>query len=247
MENAPLISLSRAIALMNEMNVVANNMANLNTVGYKSEKVLFEEFMMPAASDASMPAGDQQVVYTQDWASIHDFSPGAFHQTDNTLDVALNGDGFLTVNTPSGPRYTRNGELHIDNSGTLVNVDGFPIAAETGEFTFEPGETDIKFGADGSILSSAGNKGKLALASFASPQVLEREGANLFRLNDPTAVQADTSTRIVQGSVESSNVSGVSEMSNMIRVTRAYELVSQFIQEQDQLKQTAIQRLGNLA
>lgn len=247
MENAPLISLSRAIALMNEMDVVANNMANLNTAGYKSEKVLFEEFMMPAAADEGMPAGDQQVAYTQDWASIHDFTAGAMRQTGNPLDIALEGDGFLTIDTPAGPQYTRNGELHIDNNGTLVNVDGFPVASDGGTITFEPTETDISIAPDGTVFSSAGNKGKLALASFQSPQVLDRAGDNLFTVNQAGAAHADTTTRVHQGALEASNVSGVTEMSNMIRVTRAYELVSQFIEQQDQLKQTAIQRLGNLA
>jgi flagellar basal-body rod protein FlgF len=247
MENAPLVSLSRAIGLMNEMDVVANNMANLNTTGYKSEKVLFEQYMMPAAADEGMPAGDQQVVYTQDWASIHDFSGGAMRQTGNPLDVALEGDGFLTINTPAGPQYTRNGEMHIDNNGTLVNVDGFPVASDGGTITFEPTETDISIAADGTVFSSAGNKGKLALASFASPQVLDRVGNNLFSVNNAGTALQDTTTRVHQGSLEASNVSGVTGMSDMIRVTRAYELVSQFIQQQDQLKQAAIQRLGNLA
>ena len=100
MENAQLVSLSRQIALQRQMDVVANNVANLNTTGFKAETVLFEQYDMPVAADNEF-AGSKTVAYTQDWATIHDMANGALQQTGNPLDIGLSGPGFLTVQTPA--------------------------------------------------------------------------------------------------------------------------------------------------
>lgn len=243
MENAQLIGLSRQIALERQMDVVANNIANINTSGFKSEAMLFEEYLMPVAADRDFAYPDQRLSYTQDWATIHDFTNGAIAQTGNTFDIALNGDGFLTVQTADGERYTRTGELKVDNTGLLVTNDGHAVLSEGGTIRFEPSETDIIFGSDGSILSSAGSKGRLRIVSFESPQQLSRQGGGLFAGEGGTL---DFETQVVQGAVERSNVSGVREMANMIRVNRSYQMLTQIMDRQDELRSTAIQRLGNL-
>ncbi len=246
MENAPLIGLSRQIGLQKQMEVVANNLANINTIGFKAEKVLFEDYVMPVASDEVFPAGSREVHYTEDWATLHDFQPGAFDQTDGSFDVALDGPGFLTVQTQNGPAYTRNGALHLDASGTLVTVDGDPVLASGGTVTFAPGETDIRIGKNGAILSSAGNKGRLDIIEFDNPQTLTHLGNSLYQATAADAGHAATKTVAHQGMVERSNVSGVSETAEMIRINRAYELVAQYIKRQDELRRTAIRRLGDV-
>lgn len=246
MQNAPLISLSRQIALQRQMDVVANNLANINTAGYRGERILFEQYMMPAANGDGFPTGHQEVAYTHDWATMQDTSPGSLQQTGNPLDVALEGPGFLTVQTAAGPRYTRNGALHIDPQGTLVTADGDPVLSQGGPVTFQPSETDITFGIDGSILSSAGTKGRLQVTEFANVQGLTRQGDTMFADPNNTGTPA-TQTRVHQGMIEKSNVSGVTEMTNMIRVNRAYQMVAQIMQRQDELKQSAIRQLGNLS
>ena len=243
MENAQLISLSRQIALQRQMNVVANNMANINTSGFKSEMLLFEEYEMPVARDQNWAPADQFLSYTQDWATIHDYSAGALHVSGNTFDVALQGDGFLAVETPDGERYTRNGEFKLDNTGKLVTNDGHPVLSEGGHITFSASDTDISIDSEGNILTSAGNKGRLKLVAFESPQALSREGSNLFFGENPVQ---DQTTRVIQGSLERSNVSGVTEMANMIRVNRAYQSLSQIMQRQDDLRRSAIQKLASL-
>lgn len=243
MENAQLIGLSRQIALQRQMDVVANNMANVNTTGFKNEVLLFEEFVMPTARDNDFATSDQPLSYTQDWATIHDLTGGAIQQTGAPLDVALEGDGFFTVMTPEGPRYTRNGEFKLDATGKLVNNEGNPVMSEGGGIQFSASETGISIGLDGTVLSSAGNKGRLAIVSFDDPQMLKRTGANLF---SGDGALPDHTTRAVQGAVERSNVSGITEMSNMIRVNRAYQTLAQIMQRQDELRRTAIQRLGDL-
>ena len=246
MENAPLIGLSRQIALRRQLDVVANNLANINTVGFKSEKMLFEDFMRTPASAETFPPADQDVHFTADWATLHDFKPGPIVQTGGLFDVALDGPGFLTVQTPNGPAYTRNGALHLDAAGTLVTSDGDPVLSEGGPVTFAANETDIRFGPDGAILSSAGNKGRLAVVEFANPQSLSHLGSSLYEANAADPGQAATTTRVHHGMLEHSNVSGVAETAEMIRITRAYESVAQFIKRHDDLRSTAIRKLGEL-
>ncbi len=243
MDNAQLISLSRQVALQRQMDVVANNMANINTTGFKSEDMLFEDYMMPGAKDNNFAGADRNVHYTQDWSTIHDMTDGPIESTGNQLDVALNGPGFLSVQTSAGERYTRNGSLTIDNTGTLVDLDGNPVLGDSGPLHFDASDTDISITDNGSIVTNNGAKGKLKVSEFADPQVLAREGNNYY--SGPAGTPA-TTTRVVQGSIERSNVSGVTEMVNMMRVERAYQTIANMMQQQDDMHQTAVQRLGDV-
>ena len=241
-ENAQLISLSRQIALQRQMDVVANNMANINTTGFKGEQILFEEYVMPVARNQDFPSLDQPLSYVQDWATMHDLAAGAMVQTGSELDVGLNGPGFFAVQTPAGERYTRAGAFQLSANGTLVDTNGNAVMGERGPIQFGPEETGILIGADGSVSSSAGPRGRLRLVEFANAQELVREGNNLFSGGTPAlAIQ----TRAMQGFIEKSNVAGVSEMAEMIRVTRAYESAASLAQKQDDLRRSAIQRLGD--
>lgn len=243
MENAQLIGLSRQIALQRQMDVVANNIANINTTGFKSEQLLFQEYLMPVARDRDFAYPDQPLSYTEDWTTIHDMSVGALVQTGNPLDLALQGEGFLAVQTPEGERYTKSGSLAIDATGYLVDLSGNQVLGDGGPIQFSASETDIMIGEDGSISSSAGLKGKLKLVEFEDPQAAERQGINLWSGGSPVAA---TATRVMQGAIEKSNVSGVGEMTEMIRVQRAYESVASLLSKQDEQRRTAIQKLGNL-
>lgn len=241
-ENAQLIGLSRQIALQRRMDVVANNMANINTTGFKGEQILFEEYVMPVARDRDFPTIDQPLSYVQDWATVHDMAGGAIVQTGNEFDVALNGEGFFAVQTPAGERYTRAGAFQLSAGGTLVDASGNPVLGQGGPIQFGPEETGILIASDGTVSSSAGAKGRLRLVEFDNVQATTREGNNLWAGGTPVAA---TNTRVMQGSIEKSNVSGVSEMAEMIRVTRAYESAANLAQKQDELRRSAIQRLGD--
>lgn len=244
MENAQLIGLSRQVALQRQMDVVANNIANLNTTGFKAEQLLFEEYLMPVARDRGFAFTDQRLSFTEDWATIHDMSTGAITDTGNPLDVALQGEGFLTVQTAAGERYTKSGSLAIDATGTLVDLQGNPVMSELGPIHFTATETDISITADGTIATNEGIKGKLRVVEFADPQGATREGNNLWAGGEP---QAAVATRVVQGAVEKSNVSGIAEMTEMIRVQRAYQSAASMQEKQDDMRRNAIQRLGSLA
>jgi flagellar basal-body rod protein FlgF len=244
LENAQLIGLSRQMALQRHMDTVANNIANINTTGFKAEQLLFEEYKMPVASHGDFSGEDRTLSYVQDWATVQDFSTGAMVQTDAPLDLAITGDGFFTVQTAAGERWTRSGSFQINNAGTLVDLSGNPVMGVGGQIQFGPDETDIKIASDGTISSSAGVKGQLRVVEFEEVQALIREGNNLFSGGTPGP---NVGSKVLQGFTERSNVSGVSEMSEMIRVTRAYESIASLGQKQDDLRRDAIKRLGSLS
>ena len=244
MENAQLIALSRQLALQKQMEVVANNVANINTTGFKAEMLLHEEFLMPVARDQDFPTADQELSFTQDWATVHDLAPGSIVQTGNPLDVALSGDGFLVVDTPDGERWTRAGALQLSADGTLVDLDGNPVMGDGGPISFDAGDTNISIDSSGAVSTRAGAKGRLRIVEFANPQELMRVGSNLFAGGTP---EAATSTRVAQGAIEKSNVNGVTQIAEMIRVQRSYESVTNILQRQDDIRREAINTLGSLS
>jgi flagellar basal-body rod protein FlgF len=151
----------------------------------------------------------------------------------------------MTVSTPNGDRYTRSGSLAINAQGTLVDLSGNPVMSTSGQVHFDSADTDITISKDGTISTSQGQKGKLAIVEFPNPQVqLTREGNNLW---SGTGGQPPTDTSVVQGSIERSNVSPVTEMAQMIRVQRAYEQLADLMSRQDDLRNSAVQKLGQLA
>lgn len=251
MENTLLVGLSRQTLLERQLDVVANNIANVNTTGYKADSSLFEEFLTSGAHEDNFVGADRRVSYVQDRATYRDFSQGAADQTKNPLDLAIDGSGFLVVQTPAGERYTRDGGLQLNNQGQLVTVAGNPVLGTSGPIVFQPTDHDINVAPDGTITVVTGTsnvdsvRGKLRLVSFADAQKLLKEGANLYSAGDGAA-QPDATSVVQQGFIEKSNVSAVSEMSRMIEVTRAYTQISTLLQQQSDLHKTAIQQLADV-
>jgi flagellar basal-body rod protein FlgF len=251
MENALLVGLSRQTLLERQLDVVANNIANVNTTGYKADSSLFEEFLTSGAHEDNFVGADRRVSYVQDRATYRDFAQGAADQTKNPLDLAIDGSGFLVVQTPAGERYTRDGGLQLNNQGQLVTVAGNPVLGASGPIVFQPTDHDINVTSDGTITVVEGNsnvdsvRGKLRLVSFADAQKLLKEGANLYAAGEGAA-QPDAKSVVRQGFIEKSNVSAVAEMSRMIEVTRAYTQISTLLQQQSDLHKTAIQQLAEV-
>jgi flagellar basal-body rod protein FlgF len=252
MENTLLIGLSRQVALERQIDVVANNVANVNTNGFKSDQSLFEEYLMPVAHQDNFIGRDRRLSYVQDRATFHDFAQGPTHETNTPLDVAIDGSAFLVVQTPGGERYTRDGSLHVNSTGQLVNSGGFPVIGANGPIQMQQTDHDVTISADGTITVLEGAntridsvRGKLRLVKFADPQKLLKEGANLYSANG-MAPQVDTAARVQQGFIEKSNVNSVVEMSRMISVTRAYTQISALLQQQSDLRRTAIEKLADV-
>ncbi len=241
MENTLLIGLSRQVALARELDVIANNMANVNTNGFKARSSLFAEYVMPTASAEEFPAPDRSLSYVIDDGTPIDFRSGALERTGNPMDVAIQGEGFFVVETPGGERFTRNGALQLDQEGRLVTSDGWPILSEDGPVAFGPEETGIAIAADGSISTDQGARGRLRVVQFENPQLLRNEGANVFASEEPALPAI---ARVESGVIERSNVNAVLEMSRLMEVSRSYTSVANTLQRLGELQRTAIQRLG---
>ena len=252
MENTLLVGLSRQMVLERQMDVVANNVANVNTTGYKADRSLFQEFLTSGAHEDNFLASDRRVSYVQDRATFHDFSQGAAEETKNPLDVAIDGGGFLVVQTPAGERYTRDGALQINNQGQLVTASGNPVLGNAGPIVFQPTDKQVSIASDGNVTVLEGTnridsvRGKLRVVSFAQAQSLQKEGSNLYSAGAGIAVQPDTTSKLRQGFVEKSNVNSVLEMSRMIEVTRTYTQISNLLQQQSDLRRSAIQQLAEV-
>ncbi len=244
MENALLIGLSRQVALGRELDVIANNMANVTTNGFKARSSRFREYLMPVASAESFPRPDRRLSYVIDAGTPLDIRSGAIEHTGNPLDVAIKGDAFLAVQTPAGERYTRNGALEIDAQGQLVTSDGHTVLGDNGPITFTPQESGFEIAPDGTVTSNQGQRGRLRLVRFDNPQTLHNEGANL--LSAPNAGQpAGATSRLEPRAIERSNVRPVVEMSRLIEVNRSYSSVAGMVGRMDELRRTAISRLAD--
>ena len=254
MENTLLVGLSRQVALERQIDVIANNMANVNTTGFKSEKSLFEQFLLTNANDQNFQGTDQRVSFVQDRGTWHDFAQGPTQRTGNPLDVVIDGNGFIAVQAPGGAeRYTRNGALQVNNAGQLVTSDGNPVLGTSGPITLQPGDSEITIADDGTVtVRENGNtkvdsiRGKIRLVSFDQPQLLTKAGGSLFAAPATQTAQPATNSRLIQGAVEGSNVSAVGEMTKMVEVMRTYTNIASLLQQQNDLQKTAIERLADV-
>jgi flagellar basal-body rod protein FlgF len=252
MENTLLVGLSRQMVLERQMDVVANNVANINTNGFKADRSLFEEYLRSPAHEDNFQRSDRRVSFVQDRATFKDFSAGNTELTKNPLDVSIDGKGFIAVQTPAGERYTRDGSLQINNQGQLVTAGGNPVLGTSGPIVFQPTDKEISIAADGNVTVLEGTgridsvRGKIRLVSFADAQKLVKEGSNLYSAGTGVAAQPDITSRVRQGFIEKSNVNSVHEMSRMIEITRTYTQISALLQQQSELHKSAIEKLADV-
>jgi flagellar basal-body rod protein FlgF len=251
MENALLVGLSRQMALGHELDVIANNVANIDTTGYKSDNAQFGEYLMPRASDQTFSGSDRRISFVQDRATWIDMSPGAVQHTGNPLDVAIDGNAFLVVQTAQGQRYTRNGSLAINGSGQLVTSAGDQVVGDAGPITFQSTDHDVVISSNGIITVREGNstadasRGKLQLVTFDQPQTLQKDGGSTFTAPDGIAsTPAGPNIRVVQGAIEKSNVNGVTAMARLIEITRSYTDIANILQQQSDQRKNALAQLS---
>jgi len=251
MENALLIGLSRQMALSHELDVVANNIANVNTTGFKADNASFSEFLMTKARDNDFGGKDKRLSFVQDRNTWIDLSQGALERTGNPLDVAIDGKGYLVVQTPRGQRYTRNGALSINASGQLVTSDGNQVLGTSGPITFQSSDHDVSISPSGIITVREGtstvdaSRGQLQIVAFDRPRQLQKDGGSTFMA--PAGVNpnpAPQGTRVVQGAIEKSNVHAVAEMARMIEITRSYSDIANILQQQSDLRRNSLQQLA---
>lgn len=244
MENTAFVALSRQSTLQRQMEVIANNIANMNTSGFKGEKMLFREHLVTSRGGEQI-LGDK-LHYVSDVATVRDMSEGPLQATGNPLDVAIRGKGMLAVETPEGERYTRNGSLQLDAEGNLVTQQGFKVLDDGGK-PIQTGPADTKFsiGRDGTISSENARLGKLKVVEFDNPNALQMIAGGLYFADQPA--KAAEAPEVVQGMVEGSNVEPIIEMTRMLEMNRAYVGVKQMIDQEDERIKKMVQEYGRVA
>lgn len=197
----------------------ANNIANATTVGYKAERLLYSTF----ESAQKGQSDKQNLVAGVLTSGGTDFSTGSFNQTGRSLDVAIEGDAFLQIQTERGVRYTRAGNLSLNNSGQLVTKNGDLVVGQRGPITV-PAGGELSIGQDGTLSVKGENFDKLKLARFENPaSALIKEGDSLFMETGQEKPLEAVNSTVVQGSLESSNINSISEMVAMINNNREFD------------------------
>jgi flagellar basal-body rod protein FlgG len=239
------------------LDVIANNLANVNTAGFKKSRAEFQDLLYetirpagtPSSQDSEVPAGIQLGHGTRPSTVLKIFSQGNMENTQNELDLAIEGDGFFQITLPNGEiAFTRDGAFKLDSDGRMVNSDGFALEPE---ITIPSDALSISVGLDGTVsVLQAGETapseiGTIELARFINPAGLISMGKNLFMTSEASGDEMtgtageDGLGTLAQGFLEMSNVSVVDEMVNMITAQRAYESNSKAIQAADEMLQLA--------
>jgi flagellar basal-body rod protein FlgF len=240
METPTYIVLSRELGLERQMAVVANNLANVNTDGFKAEGMVFSEYLIRAEKPTKLS-------YTQDFASYHDLREGNMKTTGNDLDVAIQGDGYFVLETPDGPRYTRNGHFQLNAASELVNSSGFRVMAGGAAVVINPEDGVINIAADGTISADrtqGGNTpviyGRLDVVDFAGNNPLKPGNGQVFGSDEaPVAVTTDK-FKVQQRMLEGSNVESIREMTSMIWVQRNYQSAQKFLESEHERMRRAV-------
>ena len=237
MENTGYIALSRQMTLRREMDVIANNMANLNTPAYKGQSMLFVEYLDTTDSGEKMS-------FVQDISLVRNLTEGQMTTTENPLDLAISGDAYFEVETPVGPRYTRNGTFQLNADGELVTSGGLQVLGDGGTpITLPPNSRDITITRDGTISTNLGPAGRLRLVRFEDEQAMVKMANGLYDADGQDAVPAED-VEVLQGMIEGSNVQGILELTRMIETVRSYSNAGRMVNDEHERLRRAIQSLG---
>lgn len=240
------VLLSHEQALRRRMDVVANNMANVSTTGFKRELPMFHE--MVRQSEGAGPAEARKVSFVLDRGAVHDTRAGAFQPTGNPLDLMIDGRGYLSVQLPDGgTAYTRAGSLKLLDDGRLATAAGLPVLGEGGQPVTVPPDAAGRLALlpDGTLAAPEGPVGRLTVTAFTDESVLSPRGDNLFDAAEPGRELPAAETRLKAGGLEGSNVQPIAETTQMIEVLRAYQTSQRLNADIADLRKRAIDRLGS--
>lgn len=241
---------SGMVAEMLRTDTIANNLANVNTNGYKKDIAVTQSFgdlLMSKIEGKETPTevgGVGTGAYVAEVAPT--FTAGAYRDTGNPLDVAIEGAGFFTVQTPQGIRYTRDGSFSFDAEGYLVTHDGYQVLGEQGPIQ-NTGKINQTFVIDqsGQVFAGKNLLDRLKVVGFPDSSTLQKEGNSLWQATS-TGQDLGEATKLRQGSLESSNVNPIGEMVNLITATRAYEINQKIIQTQDDSLSKSVNDVGRV-
>jgi flagellar basal-body rod protein FlgF len=242
MDNALYVGLSRQLTLRRELDVVANNIANANTTGFKVEDLMVRT---EQAKPAKTLDGGAPVKFVLDSGVARDFTQGPMAKTGGDFDLAIEGQGFFRVQTAAGDRYTRDGRFTTNPEGQLVTQGGHPVLDEGGgPLNIDPTLGPVSIGKDGIVTQGAIRVGRIAVVRPDNLASMAKDGDNLYRNTTNANLQPAPDAVVHQGMLESSNVQSVIEITKLIQVQRAYESVSRMMDNTSELSRTAVERLG---
>lgn len=228
-------TLSRQQGLMREMRMIANNIANQATTGYRQQGVIFSEYVRRTDEAGSVSMSAAQVRDSS-------FAQGGLTRTGGQLDLAIEGEGFFLVQTPQGERLTRNGAFATSSAGDLVTQDGHPVLDAGGAPVFIPPDaTDLAIAQDGTVSNNGAPIGQVGIVSPLDRGAMIREGGVLFRAEQ--GYEPAQAPRVMQGFVENSNADPILQIARMIEVQRAYEMGQNFLQREDDRLRGAIKAI----
>ncbi|WP_374652639.1 flagellar basal-body rod protein FlgF [Dongia sp.] len=240
METPTYIVLSRQLGLSRQMDVVANNLANTNTPGFKAEGMVFSEYLIKAEKPVKLS-------YVQDLASYRDMREGNIQTTGNDLDVAIQGKGFFVVQTTDGPRYTRNGRFQLNAAGEIVTSGGFRVLAGGAPLIVNTDDGPITVASDGTVSADrtqGGNTpviyGKLDVVTFNDDSKLTPDGSSMFASEEAPAQATVADFKVQQRMIEGSNVESIREMTSMIWVQRNYQSAQKFLEGEHERMRRAV-------
>lgn len=241
MENTLLIALSHQAALRRRLEVIANNVANMNTTGFKSEQPMFAEVLVKSRGGET--ARGDTLSFVLDQATRRDTTAGPLIATGNPLDVAIVGDGYFVVMTPTGEHVTRQGRFRLDDIGQLVTEHGHPVMAEGDQpILLGPEDADIAISRNGVVSSENGELGRLRIVGFDNEQTLRLVEGGLLMAEAPGEdLQAP---EVAQGMLEGSNVEPIREITRLIAVQQAYDSASRMIDREDERIRKMIEEYG---
>jgi flagellar basal-body rod protein FlgF len=250
-DKATYAAASGGLRQLRRLDIMSNNLANVNTAGFKRQVVVsseqrFEETFASLLSDSQPYAKDdhERTPGTSDISTVTDFAPGSFTTTGRDLDAALpNPNDFFVVSTPQGPEYTRAGNFTLNEEGTLVTADGLSVQGDGGAITVAGANASIAPG--GAVIVDGEQVGRLQVVRIAQPNLLERVASTRFRPVSPTvgATPLDDPDVLTQA-LETSNVSAVEGMVEMVATNRAFEAYTKAARTIDEMNQTAITQVG---
>lgn len=243
MDNTMYVALSRQMTLRRELDIVANNIANVDTTGFKVEGTLVRT---EPSTGAKMIDGPASLKFVIDDGVTRDFGQGTLRQTGGSFDLGIEGQGFFKIQTDAGERYTRDGRFTLSPEGKLTTQAGDAVQGQSGDIVINPQLGAISIAADGTVSQGANKVGKIDVVTFDDLSSLSKTGDNQFRNTSNQQPQPAPGSLIRQGMLEGSNVNPILQVTDMVEVTRAYESLARMMESTQELSRRTVERLGRV-
>jgi flagellar basal body rod protein FlgG len=228
-------------ARMESLDLLANNVANASTGGYKADREFYSLYVAPEAQDGGSPS--TMPVIERPWI---DLSQGLLQPTGNSLDVALNGKGFFSVQGPNGPLYTRNGGFHLAADGKLVTAEGYSVRNAAGGALTAQSSLPIYISSDGTLRQDGQAIGQLDVADFTSTAGLAKHGSNYFQADPLERPNTPSATSVEQGKLEGSNTGTAESAVRLVSIMRQFEMLQKAVLIGNDMSKQAIEQVAKV-